>query len=166
MKKEKGTWTVLDYNREEEWAPEAVAARYATYCVLYGWPCQRVLAAPVFEDAGTRRIWPIMKVVNAGINEGDAACTAIGIDFICDSRSFPFGMTLKSNTARALRKATLTQRQQDRIRERVAAMLLEDYLPQEYKFYVRLFRRTGLGQYRDALLAIVPGGHRMTRYGK
>jgi hypothetical protein len=155
---------VWNYNRDEEWAPEAVAQRYGRYCDEFGWPRQRELVAEAFTEACAMRIWPIMTPVNIGIKEDDPACTEIGIDFICERRSFPFGMTLKSNTARALRKATLTERQQDRIREGVAQMLLDGYLPQEYRFYSRLLRRTGLGQFRDALLAIVPRGHRMTRY--
>jgi hypothetical protein len=164
IKTRQGELTVLDYNRDEEWAPEAVAQRYAQYCDDFGWVRQSALVAEDFTDAGVKRIWPIMTPVNIGIKKDDPACTEIGIDFICDSRSFPFGMTLKSNTARALRKATLTERQQDRIRERVATMLLDGYLPQEYKFYARLLRRTGLGQFRDTLLAVAPRGHRMTRY--
>lgn len=158
------TSSVFDYNRGEEWSPEAVALRYQTYCHEFAWPHERVLLPQVDPHDAVKRIGPIMDIVNDGIKAGDAACTEIGIDFICDSRSFPFGMTLKSNTARALRKAGLCPRQLDRIRDRVATMLLEGYLPQEYKFYTRLLRRTGLGQYREALLAIVPDRHRMTKY--
>lgn len=156
--------TVWTYNRDQEWAPDAVALRYEKYCDEFDWPRQRTLAAEVSMDGTVKRIWPIMTGVNCGIKAGDPACTEIGIDFICDSRSFPFGMTLKSNTARALRKAVLSPRQLDRIRDRVASMLLDGYLPQEYRFYARLFRRTGLGQHREALLAIVPDRHRMTKY--
>jgi hypothetical protein len=43
-------------------------------------------------------------------------------------------------------------------------MLLDGYIPQEYRLYSRLLRRTGLGTHREALLAIAPRGHRMTKY--
>jgi hypothetical protein len=158
------TKTVNGYNGEGEWAVDAVIRRYEEYCLKFGVPMQRHLR-PVISGVGDeRRIWPIMDPVNEGIREDDPACTEIGIDFICESRGFPFGMTLKSHTARALRKATLTPRQLDRIRDRVAHMLMTGYLPQEYRFYVRLFRNTGLGQYSEALLTLAPRGHRMKKY--
>lgn len=105
-----------------------------------------------------------MDIVIEGIKQDDPACTEIGIDFICESRDFPFGMTLKSNTARALRKATMTPAQLDRVRHRIAQMLQEGHLPQEYRFYARLFRRTGLGIYRNTLLSLTPRGRRMAKY--
>ena len=153
-----------DYNGEGEWSSDSVIRRYEAYCLKFKVPAQRRLLPVIYGTGDDRRIYPIMDAVNQGIKEDDPACIEIGIDFICESKGFPFGMTLKSKTARALRKATLTSRQQDRIRNRVAQMLISGYLPQEYRFYVRLFRRTGLGQFRDTLLQLTPRGHRMTRY--
>lgn len=155
---------MMDYNGDGEWAFESVIRRYEEYCRLFNVAMQRRLRPEIHGTGEERRAYPIMDPVNEGIREGDPACIALGIDFICESKSFPFGMTLKSNTARALRKATLTPSQLDRIRERLAHMLTTGYLPQEFRFYARLFRRTGLGEFEAQLLALEPRGHRMKRY--
>lgn len=90
-----------------------------------------------------RWVYPVMDKVIEGIEAGDTACVRIGIEFIEQDDSFPFGRILKSNTARALRRATLTDQQKHRIRKRVFAMLANGYLPQEYREYAKLVRRIG-----------------------
>ena len=155
---------VQNYNGDGEWSVESVVRRYETYCRQFQIPEQRILLPKTHAEGGARWIYPIMEAVIQGIREDDPACTELGIDFISESKGFPFGMTLKSQAARALRKAALTARQEDRIRTRVATMLIEGYLPQEYRFYSRLLRRTGLGEYKSALLSISPRGHRMRKY--
>ena len=155
---------VRDYNGDAEWSLESVGLRYGEYCRQLHLPTQRILRPRTHTNGETRWVYPIMEAVIDGIAEDDPACTELGIDFICESKSFPFGLTLKSKTARALRKASLTEVQLDRIRHRVVRMLLEGYLPQEYRFYSRLLPRTGLGQYKDALLSLAPRGHRMAKY--
>lgn len=156
--------SVQNYNGDGEWSVESVVRRYETYCRQFQVPEQRILSSKTHTEGEYRWIYPIMDAVIQGIREDDPACTELGIDFISESKGFPFGMTLKSQTARALRKATLTAGQVDRIRTRVATMLLEGYLPQEYRFYSRLLRRTGLGEYKAALLSISPRSHRMRKY--
>ncbi len=155
---------VHDYNGDGEWSVGGVVRRYDEYSRQFHVASQRILQPQTHTEGSTRWVYPIMTAVVQGIKDDDPECTELGIDFICESKSFPFGMTLKSQTARALRKATLTAKQLDRIRSRVAQMLLEGYLPQEYRFYARLLRRTGLGQYQHALLSLTPRGHRMTKY--
>ena len=155
---------VRDYNGDGEWSVEAVVRRYEDYCRQFHLPAQRILQPKTHTEGGIRWVYPIMDAVIEGIRQDDPACTELGIDFISESKGFPFGITLKSQTARALRKATLTRSQEDRVRTRIAKMLLEGYLPQEYRFYSRLFRRTGLGEYKDALLSLTSRGHRMTKY--
>ena len=48
---------------------------------------------------------PVMDEVIKGIESGDSACIAIGIEFVEEDQHFAFGKILKSNTARALRRA-------------------------------------------------------------
>jgi hypothetical protein len=155
---------VQNYNGDGEWSVDSVVRRYETYCRQLHVPEQRILLPKTHTEGDSRWIYPIMDAVIQGIKEDDPACTELGIDFISESKGFPFGMTLKSKAARALRKATLSARQEDRIRTRVATMLIEGYLPQEYRFYSRLLRRTGLGEYQSALLSISPRSHRMREY--
>jgi hypothetical protein len=91
---------------------------------------------------------PVMDKVIEGIEAGDKACVAIGIEFIEENQGFAFGKRLKSNTARALRRAAtrseLTQEQMKRIRTRVLVMLLSGNVPYEYKEYAKLVRAIGL----------------------
>ena len=85
--------------------------------------------------------------VIAGIELGDAACKRIGIEFIEEDRKFTFGKILKSNTARALRRSELTTEEQERIRRRLVAMLIEGNVPHEYKQYAKLLKKIGIGDY-------------------
>ena len=62
------------------------------------------------REGQSRWVYPVMDAVIEGIERGDKASIAIGIDFVEEDARFPFGKTLKSNTARALRQAPLTAR--------------------------------------------------------
>ena len=79
------------------------------------------------------------------IEAGDRAAVEIGIEFIQEDEFFVFGRILKSNTARALRRAALTPEQQARIRERLVGMMLSGRVPHEWHEYKRLLRHVGLG---------------------
>jgi hypothetical protein len=57
----------------------------------------------------------------------------------------PLGRILKSNTARALRRAPLSPYQQDTLRDRIVHMLLTGNVPHEYKEYAKLLRKVGIG---------------------
>jgi hypothetical protein len=82
-----------------------------------------------------------------GIESGDPACAELGVEFIEQDGSFAFGRILKSNVARALRRASLTDGQKERIRKRVVEMLGAGYLPREYRQYAKLARKIGLGSW-------------------
>jgi hypothetical protein len=79
------------------------------------------------------------------IEAGDKAAMQIGIEFIQEDDHFAFGRILKSNTARALRRASLTPEQQALIRERLVGMMLSGQVPHEWHEYKRLLRHVGLG---------------------
>ena len=57
--------------------------------------------------------------------------------------SFPFGKVLKSNTARALRRAQLTEPQKERVRHRVFSLLRAGHVPHEFREYAKLVRKIG-----------------------
>jgi hypothetical protein len=86
-----------------------------------------------------------MDKVIAGIENGDQACKRIGIEFIEEDVKFPFGKILKSNTARALRRAMLNEAEEARIRKRLILMLIEGNVPYEYKQYAKLLKKIGIG---------------------
>jgi hypothetical protein len=75
------------------------------------------------------------------------ACVELGVEFIQEDQLSPFGKTLKSKTARALRHAELTEGQRDRVRKRVIEMLVAGHIPREYKEYARLVRKFGVGSW-------------------
>src|SRR5207247_943896 len=94
-----------------------------------------------------RWIYPIMERVIEGIERGNLACIELGVEFIEQDQTFPFGRRLKSNTARALRRAELTEDQKERICKRVIAMLVAGHVPREYRQYARLARKAGLADW-------------------
>ena len=104
-----------------------------------------------------------------GIEAGDSACAEIGIEFIQTSDSFAFGMTLKSNVARALRRTPLTEAQKERIRRRVVEMLEVEYLPAEFRQYAKLARKLGLLEHMPRIKQLAasstnPWVHRYSAY--
>jgi len=92
-------------------------------------------------------VYPVMFRVIEGIGRGNAACIELGVELIQEDRPLPFGRILKSNTARALRRAELTPGQKDRIRKRVIEMLIAGNTPREYREYAKLVRRIGVGDW-------------------
>jgi hypothetical protein len=91
-------------------------------------------------------VYPVMQAVIEGIDRGDKASIALGLDFIEEDAHFPFGKTLKSNTARALRRVSLTADQVLRVRRRVTNLLIAGQIPHEYREYAKLLRHVGLAE--------------------
>ena len=85
---------------------------------------------------------PLRKVIE-GIEAGDAACIRLGIEFVEEDSKFAFGKILKSNTARALRRSSLSDSQKRRIRLRVFGLLRAGHVPHEYREYAKLVRKIG-----------------------
>ena len=137
---------IIDYNGTGEWTRDAILDRYARYIEAFDVPCPRILKAKEHEESDRRWIYPVMHAVIDGIEAGDAACIQIGIEFIETDQRFPFGRILKSQTARALRRAAISPEQQTRIRKRVIGMLTAGNTPREYREYAKLLRKIGLGE--------------------
>jgi hypothetical protein len=134
----------VDYNGVGIWSVEAIQKRYREYADAFG--TSRAQLAPKRSTEGGRTwVYPLMEEVIKLIDLGDKAAIEIGIEFIEEDDHFVFGRILKSNTARALRRAPLTPEQQARIRERLVAMMLSCRVPHEWREYKRLLRHIGLG---------------------
>lgn len=147
---------VRDYNGTSDWSVEAVQRRYREYCAAYRVERCRALDPREVREGDIRWIYPIMEKVIEGIENGDVACIALGVDFLQEDARFPFGATLKSNTARALRRATLTESQQSQLRERISTMLASGIIPREMREYVKLLRKLGVGEQWPRLERDVP----------
>ncbi|MBX9735646.1 MAG: hypothetical protein K2X32_01860 [Phycisphaerales bacterium] len=132
----------MDYNGEGKWSAASIQSRYAEYAKTSG-IVPRDISPIEYGDEYCRRVRPLMEKIIDGIEAGDAACVMIGIEFIEEDISFSFGRLLKKNTARALRRATLTPEQKRRILRRVFGMLERGYVPWEYSEYARLANRIG-----------------------
>ena len=160
--------SVVDYNGTGSWTVEAIIGRYSKYVERYRISSPRDLRAKVLVQDERQWIHPLMDQIIEGIEHGDLACAEIGIEFIEEDASFPFGKILKSNTARALRRAALTDEQKERIRLRVVGMLKAGYLPREYRQYAKLARKIGLGKsfpkIKDELATDNPWVHHYYRY--
>jgi hypothetical protein len=133
---------VIDYNGEGRWAREAILLRYEAYAAQLR-ISRRDISPAEHSERGRRWVYPVMTKVIEGIAAGDEACVRIGIEFIEEDCTFPFGKILKSNTARALRRASLTDEQKQRVRRRVFGMLRAGHVPHEYREYARLVRKLG-----------------------
>jgi hypothetical protein len=138
---------IRDYNGTGRWSADSIIERYRSYAEQTGTLLDTNIAPREHTDGRVTWIYPIMDAVIVGIERGDKACIAIGIEFIEEDQHFPFGRTLKSNTARALRRAELSQEQVERVRERVVRMLLAGSVRREFKEYSKLLRRIGLGSW-------------------
>jgi hypothetical protein len=97
-----------------------------------------------------------MTEVILGIEEGDVACIALGVDFVEENALFPFGPKLKSNTARALRRSQLTEGQKARLRQRISTMLATGTIPHEMREYAKLLRKVGVGEHWPRLERDIP----------
>lgn len=133
---------VCDYNGEGRWSASEIRSRYAQYA-RDEQVAPRHLAPTEYTSGDRRWVYPVMDEIIAGIAAGDPACLRIGIEFIEEDQSFPFGRILKSKTARALRRAPLSEAQQRRVLQRVFDMLERGYIPREYREYARLACRIG-----------------------
>ncbi len=142
---------IRDYNGTGRWSADSVLERYRSYAQEIGTLLDKNLAPEKHTEGSVTWIYPIMDEVIAAIGRADKACIAIGIEFIEEDQHFPFGRILKSNTARALRRAELSPEQVERVRERVVRMLLAGSVPREFKEYSKLLRRIGLGSWWPAI---------------
>jgi hypothetical protein len=138
---------IIDYNGNGFWSVDEVLKRYAKYARLFGIKQPPELIPVTHSTDDVTWIYPLMDCVIAGIEAGDLACVELGIEFIETNESFAFGKILKSNVARALRRTTLTEVQNERIRRRVVEMLEAGYLPREFRQYAKLARKLGLREW-------------------
>ncbi|HXH39271.1 MAG TPA: hypothetical protein VNN08_11635 [Thermoanaerobaculia bacterium] len=136
---------VIDYNGTGPWSRDGILTRYAEHARRFRIRALRDLSPDELHRPETTWVYPVMVRVIEGIVAGDVACCEVGIEFIEQDASFPFGRILKSNTARALRRSeVLLPEQQERIRQRVASMLSSEYLPREFRQYAKLARKLGM----------------------
>lgn len=134
----------IDYNGVGIWSVEAIQKRYRKYADALGASPSQLMPRR-HTEGGRTWVFPLMEEVIKLIDAGDKAAIEIGIEFIQEDDHFVFGRILKSNTARALRRASLTPEQQSRIRERLVNMMLSGRVPHEWREYKRLLRHIGLG---------------------
>jgi len=133
--------------RTGQWSVPAVQARYVEYARMISGEISVPPAPREHVEGNVRWVYPIMQSVIEGIEHDDKACIALGLDFIEEDGRFPFGKVLKSNTARALRRATLKPDQAERVRERIAKLFLAGQIPHEFREYAKLLRHVGLGKW-------------------
>lgn len=152
---------VLDYNGEGRWSRKEVLARYDQYADELR-VTRRDLTPQEHVAGDTRWFYPVMDKVIEGIEAGDPACVRLGIEFIEEDAKMPFGKILKSNTARALRRAELSEPQKRRIRRRVFGMLRAGKVPHEFREYAKLVRRVGFDP--RELPELAPKSARLKRF--
>ncbi len=145
-----------NYNGKGDWTVEAVQLRYLEHCARLGVLAPRELQPKTYKRPEATWIYPILDPVIEGIKAGDLACATIGVEFMEQDGTFPFGRVLKSNTARALKRVELSQSLKVRIRRRVAAMLAAGNTPREFYEYARLLRKVGFEDLWPRMAASAP----------
>lgn len=140
----RGRTEVRDYNGVGDWSLVGIQKRYRDLARRLRQPVLDLMPKETVQG-DVRWIYPLMDEVVVGIKRGDAACVELGVQFIESGPAQPFGKSLHSNTARALRRAVLTPEQVDRLRARILRMLTRSEVPREYSDYAKLVRRVGLG---------------------
>lgn len=150
------TGDIKDYNGAGEWSVQAVQARYRSYCEQLGIEDVPLLEPRLHKAEGKVWISPIMAEVIQGIDRGDKACIALGVDFVLELHHFAFGRKLKSSAARSLRRSPLTQEQQERLRDHVVTMLVSGIIPHEMREYNKLLRTIGVGEHWQRLDRDIP----------
>jgi hypothetical protein len=136
---------VIDYNGSGRWSRDAIVERYKEYARRYRISRPLWLVPRDHTNGATVWIYPVMHDIIDGIEKHDRAAAEIGVEFIQENASFPFGQILKSNTARALRRCrALTPEHEEVIRQRIVEMLRTEYLPREFRQYAKLARRVGM----------------------
>ena len=133
---------VIDYNGVGRWSRSALEQRYGQYAAEAG-VVPRDLSPLEHTERGRHRVYPVMHQVIDGIGAGDPACIRLGVEFIEEDAKFPFGKVLKANTARALRRASLSEAQKQRVRRRVFSLLRAGHVPHEFREYAKLVRSVG-----------------------
>ncbi len=136
-----------DFNGVQRWSVAAVQGRYVEYCRDFQVEEPEIPSPREHTEGKGHWIYPIMNSVIAGLEKGDKACIELGVEFVEEDEHFVFGRILKSNTARALRRAHLSPKQTDRLRERIVKMLLDGHVPHEFQQYAKLLRHIGLGNW-------------------
>jgi hypothetical protein len=144
---------VIDYNGEGRWSKAEILTRYSAYAAEAGIE-PRDLSPHEHFERGRRWVYPVMQEVITGIEAGDPACVRLGIEFIEEDAGFPFGRILKKNTAKALRRAPLSEEQGQRIVRRVVAMLRAGNTPREFREYAKLAREIGIDPRRLVNLTV------------
>ena len=150
---------VRDYNGTGAWSISGVQARYRQYCDLLQISERGQPESKTHREGDEIWIYPIMEDVIRGIEDGDAACIALGVDFVEEDSLFSFGKTLKANTARSLRRARLSEEQKGRLRERIVTMLISGIIPHEMREYAKLLRVIGVGTHWQRLERDIPRGN-------
>ena len=88
-----------------------------------------------------------MTEVIRGLEEGDVACIALGIDYVEEDALFSFDPKLKSNTARALRRSQLNEVQKAWLRGTNFNHVSLGHHSHEMREYAKLLRTIGLGEH-------------------
>lgn len=135
---------VIDYNGEGKWSQDNIRQRYEQYCKQLKIVQPFDISPHVHVASDQKWIYPIIDRIIMGIERNDEACKIIGVELVEESRTMPFGRILKSNTARALRRNTLSEYLQERLVARIVLMLVKGNVPREYQEYAKLLRKIGI----------------------
>lgn len=147
----------MDYNPSARWGVADVQDRYrALHRQLGGVDGFAPEPRCWTNAAGLTWVYNIMESVTDGVQLGDAACIELAVGYLEADLMHSGTGYLRERIARALRHAPLGDQQRERLRRLFVGQLRDGRMHKEYREYIRLFRRIGLGPYR-AEIAVLAG---------
>jgi len=143
--------TIRDYNTDPRWTPEAVQARYRQICRDLRLPDARRISPRIVDSGPTRWVFPVIDDVLEGVRHGDRACVELAVRYLVDDPRAPFSRSAKPRLARLLRNSDLSEGQKERLRARIVALFELPYPGREFRWYLNLLRRIGIGDHETKL---------------
>jgi hypothetical protein len=137
---------VIDYNGVGIWSADGIRERYETFAIKLNVRHQSHLVPKLHREGERTWIYPLVEELFPLVEAGDPAAIEIGVQLIEEDEFFVFGSLLKMNMAVALRRSSLTQEQQQRLRQRIVRMLLAGNVPREFREYKKLLRKIDLAE--------------------
>lgn len=138
---------IRDYNGNGRWSLQSLSERYRIYAGQLDVATPLNLIPEKHEENQIQWIYPLMFEIIKGIEIGDLAYIEIGVECIEENQWLRFGRIIKADTARALRRSTLTSPQKERLRQQIISMLVEEQIPRHYRDYAKLLRKIGVGDW-------------------
>ena len=149
---------IINYNPEGKWSTESVKKRYWEQSVSLGGVSGFEPTPKTYTNFnGCTWVYNVMESVIDGVQLGDFTCVQLCIDYINDDVKAPTTGYTKERMARALRHASLSDKQKKELSEIFIKQLESGKIYKEYREYIRLFKIIGVTPYKEKIQKCIKG---------